>query len=529
MDMPKAISRALWLSLIGALCLFTSGCGKIWGGITFFGGSIFPSTGFVYSCPIQVFLLSNANNSNGPATQGSGWTYSISPNLPTGLSLNPMTGIISGTPTVITAMTAYLVTITSAMGVTTATVNIRTANGILVNDLVHDAHNNVPGTCSSLAFGTCNPRAAIEEAISSGPPVILMPAGTNILTLGQLSITAVMDVYGDCAQKTVLDGANASRVLHVTAGPTNLINLTIQNGLDNTSGGAGIYFDGIAGNFSVTLQNSLVQNNSYSSVAWSGGGIRTNGDGHTVTVSISNSIIQNNSATAAGGQGGGLSLDTGSQDTITNSLIQNNSVGGSGAGIFVGGGPNTVSQSLILNNSAPTDIGGGVYGSAGTLTLLNDTIYGNTGTGGGGVGSGNTGTINIINSTIFGNSSNNGGVSGGGIDTVNGGTAVQVSNSIVASNQNTGGLMNCHDPIAILTSGGYNMSDSGECPFASGGDRLTINPKLGPLQNNGGSTNTLALLPGSPAIGAVLNSSCPATDQRGVTRPANACAIGSYE
>jgi hypothetical protein len=55
-----------------------------------------------------------------------------------------------------------------------------------------------------------------------------------------------------------------------------------------------------------------------------------------------------------------------------------------------------------------------------------------------------------------------------------------------------------------------------------------IDPRLGPLQDNGGPTPTHALLPGSPAIDT--SSACPATDQRGVTRPQGAgCDIGAFE
>ena len=61
-----------------------------------------------------------------------------------------------------------------------------------------------------------------------------------------------------------------------------------------------------------------------------------------------------------------------------------------------------------------------------------------------------------------------------------------------------------------------------------GGADAPIDPRLGPLQDNGGPTPTHALLLGSPAIDA--SSACPATDQRGVTRPQGAgCDIGAFE
>lgn len=59
---------------------------------------------------------------------------------------------------------------------------------------------------------------------------------------------------------------------------------------------------------------------------------------------------------------------------------------------------------------------------------------------------------------------------------------------------------------------------------------LIANPQLFPLGNNGGSTQTLALLPGSPAMNAGNNATCPTTDQRGVARPqGGVCDIGAFE
>lgn len=79
-------------------------------------------------------------------------------------------------------------------------------------------------------------------------------------------------------------------------------------------------------------------------------------------------------------------------------------------------------------------------------------------------------------------------------------------------------------------------SSCGACGLAAAGDRINVNPKPGPLQDNGDATWTHALLFGSPAIDAGTDSGCPATDQRGVAWPQDGdasnvtvCNIGAYE
>ena len=68
--------------------------------------------------------------------------------------------------------------------------------------------------------------------------------------------------------------------------------------------------------------------------------------------------------------------------------------------------------------------------------------------------------------------------------------------------------------------------------IVGGNGHPVINADLGPLQNNGGPTQTMALLAGSPAIGQADNALAPATDQRGVTRrdlPGELTDIGAFE
>lgn len=74
-------------------------------------------------------------------------------------------------------------------------------------------------------------------------------------------------------------------------------------------------------------------------------------------------------------------------------------------------------------------------------------------------------------------------------------------------------------------------NSTGGSGFAAS-DLVNVNPQLGPLQNNGGPTETMALLPGSPAINAGDNANAPAYDQRGPGFPRivdGAIDIGAFE
>src|SRR5262249_52447668 len=108
-------------------------------------------------------------------------------------------------------------------------------------------------------------------------------------------------------------------------------------------------------------------------------------------------------------------------------------------------------------------------------------------------------------------------------------------NTIIANNVGTPGA-NCQIVLGTFTSHGQNLESADTCSLNPGIDLVNTDPMLGPLQFNGGPTLTHALLPGSPAIDAGDNTECPATDQRGVSRPLDAvtagvavCDIGAFE
>jgi hypothetical protein len=231
--------------------------------------------------------------------------------------------------------------------------------------------------------------------------------------------------------------------------------------------------------------------------ATGGGGIFNRG-----TLTVTNSTVSGNAARGMPGKGGGI-LNLGTL-TVTNSTVTGNSVSGAfGAGW-----------------------GGGIE-NQGTAAVNNSTVSGNSATAGGGGIFNLQGSVTINNSTVSGNSVHFAGDGGGIAGTVT------LQNSIVASN--SGG--NCKSGVV---SNGYNLSSDGTCNFHNTGDLNNTDPKLGPLQNNGGPTQTEALLPGSPAIDAGNPSGCTdgsghllTTDQRGMPRPdhedTGGCDMGAYE
>ena len=187
--------------------------------------------------------------------------------------------------------------------------------------------------------------------------------------------------------------------------------------------------------------------------------------------------------------------------------------------LFVNFGVSFTLKALTIANGSSSILGegGGIENNGGTVNISNSTVSGNSAPVGGGINSG-FGTLTISNSTVSGNSA---AVFGGGIE--NGGT-VNIGGSIVANN--AGG--NCNGGV---TDQGYNLESSTDCGFTGTGSLQNTDPKLASaLASNGGPTQTLALLDGSPAIDHIPAANCPATDQRGVTRlPGERCDIGAFE
>ena len=260
---------------------------------------------------------------------------------------------------------------------------------------------------------------------------------------------------------------------------------------------------GIGNNGTMTIIDSTITGNAATTDS---GGI---GSRIGAVIEIRSSTVSNNTAETFGGIGNGGTM------TIVDSTVRFNSASVIGGGIS-NGGPMTIIGSTISNNSAGV-AGGIVNGPQGTMTVTNSTISGNIAVNSGGAL--NIGAMTLINSTVSGNS----GEEGGGLNNA----ATLTMKSTIVANNNVG---NCTGNGEFISEGD-NLEDANTCGFTAASDLPNVDPQLGPLADNGGPTETHALLPGSPAIDAVIDG-CPPpdTDQRGVTRPQGvACDIGAFE
>ena len=376
-------------------------------------------------------------------------------------------------------------------------------------------------------------QAILDANAAAGADTITFSvSGTIILASMLPSVTDNAGLTIDGTGQTVtISGDNAVRVANVSIGASLTLNhLKIANG--SYSGGGGLANEGTLTVTNSTMSANMAINNN------SGGAIYNVG-----TLTIINSAFSGNSATDTGG---GI-YNNGSLVNISNSTFSGNSSPGYGGAIENHNGFVTIANSTFSANTSPH--GGAIYDDGiGIDTITGSTFSGNTAAAGGG-GIYVAGTAAIKNSTFSANSAPNGGgifdagsatitnstlsanraTAGTGGDIYNSGTAT-LRNTIVAQSGIFGG--NCAGTLPI--NGGNNLDDGMTCRWGSAsGSKSSTNPLLGPLANNGGPTQTFALLAGSPAIDGVTENApngTPVVDQRGHVRPEGpGYDIGAFE
>lgn len=410
---------------------------------------------------------------------------------------------------------------------------------------------------------------------------------------GEDSVGGGIRIFGDENNNLlVLDLGKAGAAGSPTSAVLNDVIVTKNNARYE---GGGI-FDSRA---DLTLNNSQVIENEVE--LFTGGGITMRGD-FSASIPTPQGLLTIQNTTISGntvlGNGGGIFND--SELAMDSSTVSGNTAGQDGGGIYDQfGALALITNSTISGNQAlgqeiekiqfpdvellsigGNGAGGGIYqGALGELVLVNSTVSRNTAAlNGGGIyvlgvpvlpppppppppptlkfGAQTTTDLGLFNVTIAENIAETG--LGGGVylnqpefqDLTSAVVSIQtmVANTLIAGNSADGVVDDC---LGSFTSLGYNLIGlmKAECSgFSATGDQTgtveePLDPLLGPLQNNGGPTETHALLENSPAIdkanpeGCLDEDSLPLNrDQRNFFRPVNAtglataiCDIGAYE
>jgi hypothetical protein len=397
---------------------------------------------------------------------------------------------------------------------------------------------NTTADGSAVAPGALDLRGAVDltDALPGGQtisfdPKVFATAQKITLTAGQLDLSNIggSDTITGPAVGVTISGGGNSRVFQIEGWVTASISgLTLAGGSADRGGG-------LLNSGNVTLTNCTI---SGSTASKNGAGLANYG-----TVTLTNCTISGNTAPSGGG------LANFGRATLSTCTISNNSAFNSGG--VLSNGTMSLTNCTVRANTASTQNGGGLL-SNGTTTLTNCTLSGNSaGTNGGGLA--NYGTVTMINCTVSGNSAR---VQGGGVQNPASGRSV-LSNCTVSANtaHQGGGLFNLGKAILIDTIVAVNLNGA-KSPGASdiagtvdvsselnligtGGSGGLVNgvfgnivgvadPHLGALAPYGGPTQTMALMPGSPAIGKARSLVGVTTDQRGLPRGASV-DIGAYQ
>jgi predicted outer membrane repeat protein len=333
-----------------------------------------------------------------------------------------------------------------------------------------------------------------DSTVFGTPQTITLTSLLPAITDNNLTIT------GPGSNLATVSGNKQFQVFNITAANASLSSLTVANG--SNSYGAGINFSGSG---TLAISNTLLANNS---ATGSGGGIRVSGSG---TLTLANSVLSGNFAATSGG---GLYNSAANNSTaiLTNCTLSGNSTGTGGSfggnndngGAIKNGSTLTLTDCTLSNNSAYHN-GGGLC-NIGTATLTNCTLSGNTvqtGSGGGTFG----GTVTLNNTLIAGNTA--------------------------ATDPDVAGTVNSGSGFNLIGNGtGMSGITNGTNGNQVGTSTSPINPLLAALGSYGGLTQTMALLPGSPALDAGSNAldGGVTTDQRGDARIVNGTVdIGAFE
>lgn len=406
------------------------------------------------------------------------------------------------------------------------------------------------GPAASCTSKNCTLRDAVTSADAvHGHNTILLPPGVYALELTNGKDAAALDILGNTVTikgvggQAIIDAGGSrteSNALYVFSGGHAILqDVSVRDAIgppdaDNVDRGGAIRVDNGG---SLVMSDGSVTSSSVPDVGSLGGGIYNNG-----TVTLTRVRIENN--TTGEGYGAGVYTDVNGVTTITDSEITENHA--SFGGGLDGTGTFKVRDTLIRDNTAD-DGGGARLEGCNPDTFSYDTFSGNgAGTHGGALEVEGP-SVFLFHDTVADNVA---GQAGGGLATAQSTcpSGAFLRDTIMAGNATgTGTGQDCADYTQFfgqLTTGdnisyGHNIiGDESDCGInQTTGDKFGVNgnpfdPRLAPLENNGGPTFTMALLPGSPAIGAADPRFCGKTDQRGFAIADDGdhgCDIGAYE
>ncbi len=358
---------------------------------------------------------------------------------------------------------------------------------VVVRNALDQGPGSLRNAVAAVADGgtvTFDPGLAGSTVTLSSGPIWLSSKGVTIDATGVPGIT--------------LQGTGADRLLIIDPDARAVVRgLTFANGFGWQLAGA------ILDNGRLQLDHVVVRNSTVNASAgdwWMGGGGIYVGGG--ATLDLVDSTVRDN-ATYTSIDGGGIYVFQNGSLTVERSTISGNSAANVGGGLrMLGSG--TINNTTFNGNTAVAWHGSAFFVTDGVLSVVNSTISANTAPPG--------------SSAVF-------------VGTFTDASAtLSLANTIVAQNSDFGCFLAPYGAgVVTLNSGGHNVSTDATCN-PGGSDLVVGDAGLGPLAANGGPTLTQALLLGSPAIDNADAALCPATDQRGVTRPQGAgCDVGAFE
>ncbi len=407
---------------------------------------------------------------------------------------------------------------------------------------VADGHFAQGGALASDEGGSNITGSTIENNQANGHGAEAV--GGAIATTGSGdSVNLSNSIVSGNSATDLVDGAFGGALAGTNGAPVNVsastLNGNTATGSDSEGGAIWIDFA------SVAITGSTLDNNSANDPNGEGGALwAISGGGGFFGDSVTGTSLSGNSA----GSEGGAVFDEMFSTTFTNDQVTQNQVtnSGTGGGLYLDDG-GTVTGTNVSSNSAAGGDGGGIYNDS-PLILRTSTVADNTASFGGGlyVDDG----LQAENATIAGNSTSGAGDQGGGVYldggtlslrfvTVNGNTSDGASAIFNNGSGAAGGAIGssivqsgCAATAGakVIASGGHNVLGDSSCAAPVSNDKAGVaNFLLTPLGNNGGPAPTMVPLTGSAAIGQG-GTICPATDERGVSRPQGAaCTAGAVE